>query len=82
MAFWRLLSAREVFHRLSFCRRFLSDIVETSNSGPTHVNSAALEKGLTKYYRNRNPRSFELLGIAEKPRGFATKRYRVDYYHR
>ena len=82
MGFWTLLSVREVFHRLSVCRRFLSDVVEASTSGSTHVNSAVLEKGLTKYYRNRNPRSFELLGIAEKPRGFATKRYRVDYYHR
>ena len=40
-------------------------------------------KGLvTKYYCNRNPRSPELLGIAEKPRGFATWHRRMDYYHR
>ena len=37
---------------------------------------------VTKYYFNRNPRSPELLGIAEKPRGFATWHRRVDYYHR
>ncbi len=37
---------------------------------------------VTKYYFNRNPRSAELLGIAEKPRGFATWHRRVDYYHR
>lgn len=46
------------------------------------VNSAALEPGVTKYFCNRNPRSLELLGIAEKPRGFATKKTRVDFYHR
>ena len=34
------------------------------------------------YYYNRNPRSPELLGIAEKPRGFKTWHRRVDYYHR
>lgn len=41
-------------------------------------------KGLVaaKYYFNRNPRSPELLGIADKPRGFITWNRRVDYYHR
>lgn len=34
------------------------------------------------YYCNRNPRSPELLGIADKPRGYATWHRRVDYYHR
>lgn len=52
------------------------------NFDPPHVNSAALESGVTKYYCNRNPRSLELLGVAEKPRGFKTSRQRVDYYHR
>ncbi len=46
------------------------------------MNSAALEQGVTKYFCNRNPRNPEMLGIAEKPKGFETKRYRVDYYHR
>lgn len=49
---------------------------------PQFVNRAALERGTTKYFCNRNPRSLELLGLAEKPRGFATKKIRVDYYHR
>ena len=49
---------------------------------PQFVNSAALELGVTKYFCNRNPRSLELLGIAEKPRGFATKKSRMDFYHR
>lgn len=48
----------------------------------SHINCAALERGVTKYYCNRNPRSLELMGMAEKPRGFATKNQRVDYYHR
>ena len=34
------------------------------------------------FYTNRNPRSAELLGMAEKPRGFITTKRRVDYYHR
>ena len=37
---------------------------------------------MTRYYCNRNPRSLELLGMAEKPRGFETAHRRVDYYHR
>ncbi len=37
---------------------------------------------ISQSYNNRNPRSPELLGIAEKPRGFVTWRRRVDYYHR
>ncbi len=53
-----------------------------NESGTSHTNCAALESGVTKYYCNRNPRSLELLGMAEKPRGFATKNQRVDYYHR
>ena len=47
-----------------------------------HVNCASLERGVTKYFCNRNPRSLELLGIADKPLGFATKNQRMDYYHR
>ena len=47
-----------------------------------HVNWALLEKGVTKYFCNRNPRNPELLGIAEKPKGFETTHKRVDYYHR
>ena len=49
---------------------------------PQFVNRAALERGTTNYFCNRNPRSLELLGLAEKPKGFATKKSRVDYYHR
>lgn len=45
-------------------------------------NAAALEQGCIQYFHNRNPRNLELLGVAEKPRGFKTKRGRVDYYHR
>ena len=47
-----------------------------------HVNCALLEEGVTKYFCNRNPRNPELLGIAEKPKGFETTNKRVDYYHR
>ena len=46
------------------------------------VNWALLEQGVTKYFCNRNPRNPELLGIAEKPKGFETTHKRVDYYHR
>ena len=46
------------------------------------VNHAATEDGVTKYFCNRNPRNLELMGIAEKPKGFEKKRYRVDYHHR
>ena len=67
-------------------RRKLSEnspIIQKNNeNGNDHINCAALESGVTKYYCNRNPRSLELLGMAEKPRGFATKKERVDYYHR
>ena len=52
------------------------------DKSPEFVNSAAMELGVTKYFCNRNPRSLELLGIAEKPRGFATKKSRMDFYHR
>ena len=38
--------------------------------------------GISRIYINRNPRSPELLGIAEKPKGFKTRKWRVDYYHR
>lgn len=37
---------------------------------------------VARYYCNKNPRSPELLGIADKPRGYATWNRRVDYYHR
>ena len=57
-------------------------IQKNNESGTSHVNCAALESGVTTYYCNRNPRSLELMGMAEKPRGFATKKQRVDYYHR
>ena len=67
--------------------RTLSDvdapIIQKNGENETsHINYASLERGVTKYYCNRNPRSLELLGMAEKPRGFATKNQRVDYYHR
>ena len=55
---------------------------QASCSGDESVNSAARELGVTTYYCNRNPRSLELLGMAEKPKGFQTARRRVDYYHR
>ena len=48
----------------------------------SHINYASLERGVTKYYCNRNPRSLELLGMADKPLGFGTKNQRMDYYHR
>ena len=44
--------------------------------------SSTLQRGCTQYYYNRNPRSLELLGLAEKPKGFKTRKWRVDYYHR
>lgn len=47
-----------------------------------HVNDAARELGVTRYYCNRNPRSLELLGMAEKPKGFEMAHRRVDYYHK
>ena len=50
--------------------------------GQTHVNNASNEEGVTKYFCNRNPRSLELLGVAPKPRGYETRRFRVDYHHR
>ncbi len=46
------------------------------------VNSAALEQGVTRYFCNRNPRNAEMLGLAEKPKGFETMKNRVDYYHK
>ena len=46
------------------------------------TNSAALEQNCTQYFHNRNPRNFELLGVAKKPKGFGTRLWRVDYYHR
>jgi large subunit ribosomal protein L18 len=38
--------------------------------------------GYVQNYINRNPRNLELLGMAKKPRGYATRLWRVDYYHR
>ena len=54
--------------------RRLGENIDETSSGVT--------KGMVKNYFNRNPRSPELLGIAEKPRGFITWKRRVDYYHR
>ena len=34
------------------------------------------------FFQNHNPRSLELLGVAVKPKGFATKMGRTAYYHR
>ena len=77
------------FSRLSVVRGTRNST--TSSSGrskppPTeseyYVNDAAKELGVTRYYYNRNPRSLELLGMAEKPKGFETAHRRVDYYHR
>ena len=58
-----------------------TEVSKLGGSG-RYVNEAAKEEGVTKYYCNRNPRSLELLGMAEKPKGFQTARRRVDYYHR
>ena len=55
---------------------------EKGENETSHINCASLERGVTKYYCNRNPRSLELLGMEDKPRGFATKNQRMDYYHR
>ena len=38
--------------------------------------------GARQRVSSRNPRALELMGAAEKPRGFATARLRPDYYHR
>ena len=66
--------------------RILSDnvpiIQKKVENESRHINCASLERGVTKYYCNRNPRSLELMGMADKPRGFATKNQRMDYYHR
>ena len=63
-----------------------SRYITTSEAGQSpdrpHISAAAFEKGCTAYYCNRNPRNLELLGIADKPKGFETKNQRVDYYHR
>lgn len=57
-------------------------VLGENGSPREHTNAAALEKGSTMCFNNRNPRSLELLGVAEKPKGFITKNQRVDYYHR
>lgn len=51
-------------------------------SYPTHDEVVLVEEGVAKYFRNRNPRSPELLGVAPKPKGYQTGRWRVDYHHR
>lgn len=56
----------------------LSLVVQQEKSADT----ARIKDHVAKYYFNRNPRSSELLGIADKPRGFKTWNRRVDYYHR
>ena len=53
------------------------DVQGSGNFDPSKVKDMPMN-----YYMNRNPRSAELLGIAEKPRGFITTKRRVDYYHR
>ena len=77
------------FSRLSVVREQRNST--TSSSGKSklpstepggYINDAAKEQGVTRYYCNRNPRNLELLGMAEKPKGFETARWRVDYYHR
>ena len=62
--------------------QFVGEKRRTEKAGSVHVNCASLERGVTKYYCNRNPRSLELLGMADKPLGYATKNQRMDYYHR
>lgn len=41
-----------------------------------------IENGCIKQFVNRNPRSGELLGTTEKPKGYQTRPWRIDYYHR
>ena len=63
-------------------RNYSEEATTGAGRDEEHVNHAARELGVTGYYCNRNPRSLELLGMAEKPKGFQTARRRVDYYHR
>ena len=46
------------------------------------LDTSSIKELPMRYYFNRNPRSPELLGVEEKPRGFGTAKRRVDYYHR
>lgn len=72
---------------LSLARRFVSSLGRTEArdmAGGRHPSSvsAPKEDQISVQYKNRNPRNFELLGMARKPRGFGTRPWRVDYYHR
>ena len=61
-------------------REELANITPLSQWG-----KAPLQEGCSEWYYNRNPRSLELLGAAEKPKGFHRQRKRVgriDYYHK
>ena len=48
----------------------------------TTFDTSSIKELPMRYYYNKNPRSPELLGVAEKPRGFCMSKRRVDYYHR
>ncbi len=46
------------------------------------MSEVETNRGCVNRYSNRNPRSMELIGLAEKPKGFKTHKWRVNYYHR
>ena len=61
-------------------REELANITPLSQWG-----KAPLQEGCSEWYYNRNPRSVELLGAVEKPKGFHRQRKgvgRIDYYHK
>ena len=60
-------------------RKELAKITPLSQWG-----KAPLQEGCSEWYYNRNPRSLELLGAVEKPKGFHRQRKRVGRidYHR
>ena len=72
--------------------RWSTQLKPQNVQGERHTSSNIPVPGLTEQednslavsgrYQNRNPRNFELLGMAKKPRGFVTSPKRVDYYHR
>eukprot|EP00731_Ephydatia_muelleri_P023492 Em0015g1075a len=82
MATVRLLPTPRWLSCVSHYARSVSTSEGALSSERPHVSAAAFEKGCTGYYCNRNPRNLELLGLADKPKGFETKNQRVDYYHR
>jgi len=93
MALWRS-SRWHLFSRKNFSLAVPSLLnstgVQSVEAGRVRLDSKESDSfDVSKYrqlpmslYTNRNPRSAELLGMAEKPRGFITTKRRVDYYHR